>query len=509
MTISEEQIKQKTEEIQEKRNQVMKYARAMINMPIDSVVTSSQKYRMMIKYDKETIRNYLENPFKYEYKLREVVDYLCTISPQFCRLIEYIPNMALIIPFVKQNMRQYKNKTKSNKAKTDYEKMCDFYDTLDIKSTSMKILKDVFKYGVYYGIEVEGVYSTYIKKLDPYRCKIVSEGELGLGIAFDCAYFAGNEYVLEESYPPIFKQLYNDYQKGIKHWNYLSANWQPLPIEQTVCIKYDITNLDYSVPPYVNIFSALYDLEEFESLNKAKVTAENYTLIGLKIPLLTGSKTDTEDAFAISNDMIDATANQLEESLPPYMGYFITPTEIETVKASTSGDNKIDNVANAVKNVWNATGFAESIFGVDNNNSGTLDYSIRVDEQILFPLYRQLEKYWGFKLKQKFKNNFKLELLNITWFNLEKMIGYYVQQAQYSIPVAIVLPLLLGFEISDINDLADMQEQIFEVSTKWTPLMSSNTTAGDATNKSGRPKSTDGLTNAGDQTNNNDDNNKR
>jgi hypothetical protein len=505
MTVNGEQIKQQYQQLQERKNEILKYARAMTNIPLDSVVTSSQKNRMMLKYDKDTIRRYLENPFKSEYKLREVVDYLCTISPQFCRLIEYIPNMGLIIPFVKQNMRQYKNKTKSNKAKTDYEKMCDYYDTLDIKSTSMKILKDVFKYGVYYGIEVEGMYSTYIKKLDPYRCKIVSEGELGLGIAFDCAYFAGNEHVLEQSYPPIFQQLYSDYQKGVKHWNYLSSNWQPLPVEQTVCIKYDTTNLDYSVPPYVNIFSALYDLEEFESLNKAKVTAENYTLIGLKIPTL--SNATEEDRYAISNDMIDATANQLEESLPPYMGYFITPTDIETVKASTSGDNKIDNVSNAVKNVWNATGFAESIFGVNNNNSGTLDYSIRVDEQILFPIYRQLEKYWGFKLKQKFKNNFKLELLNITWFNLEKMIGYYIQQAQFSIPIAVVLPLLLGFEISDINDLADMQEQIFEVSTKWKPLMSSNTTAGD---KVGAPKKDQSeISASGEATQNTDQNNKR
>lgn len=507
MSISEEQIRQQTEALKEKRNEIMKYAKAMTNIPLDGVVTASQRTKMMTKYSKETIRAYLETPSKSEQKLREVVDYLCTISPQFCRLIEYIPNMALITPFVKQNMRQYKNKTKSNKAKTDYDKMCDFYDTLDIKNTSMKILKDVFKYGVFYGIEVEGMYSTYIKKLDPYRCKIVSEGELGLGIAFDCSYFSGNEVALELSYPPIFQQLYEDYQKGIKHFNHLSSNWQPIPIEQSICIKYDVTNLDYSVPPYVNIFSALYDLEEFESLNKAKVTAENYTLIGLKIPLLNDKTGSGEDNFAISNDMIDATTDQLEMSLPDYMGYFTTPCEIVPVKGSTTGDNKIDTVSNAVKNVWNSTGFAESIFGVNNNNSGTLDYSIRVDEQILFPIYRQMEVYWAFKFKQKFKNNFKFELLNITWFNLEKMIGYYTQQAQFSVPIAIVLPLLLGFDISDINDLADMQEQIFEVSTKWIPLQSSNTTAGD---KVGAPKKDQSeITSSGEQTRANDSNNKR
>lgn len=43
MTITEEQIKLKAEEAQDKRNQIMKYAKAMTNIPIDSVVTSSQK----------------------------------------------------------------------------------------------------------------------------------------------------------------------------------------------------------------------------------------------------------------------------------------------------------------------------------------------------------------------------------------------------------------------------------------------------------------------------------
>jgi hypothetical protein len=411
--------------------------------------------------------------------------------------------MALITPFVKQNMRLYKNKTKVNKARKDFDTMCDFYETLDIKITSMRILKDVFKYGVFFGIEVEGMYNTYIKKLDPYRCKIVTEGELGLGIAFDCAYFAGNEYVLEQSYPPIFKQIYADFQAGKKPFNHLASNWQPLPMEQTVCIKYDLTNLDYSVPPYVNIFSALYDLEEFQSLNKAKVTAENYTLIALKIP--TKNNSNNVDDFTISDDMVEATAEQLNDSLPPYIGFFTTPTDIDTIKASTTSDNKVDTVANAVKNVWNGSGFAESMFGVNNNNSGTLAYSIMTDEQQLFLLYRQIEKYWSFKFKQKFKNNFKFELLNLTWFNLENMINFYLKQAQFSIPIGIVLPLLLGFEITDIDDMASMQEEIFNVFNKWKPLASSNT---QSTNEAGRPEQQN-KTNAGDQTSETDQNNKR
>ena len=51
--INENQIQLKTQEVQEKRNQILKYAKAMTNIPLDGVVTTSQKSKMMKKYDEE------------------------------------------------------------------------------------------------------------------------------------------------------------------------------------------------------------------------------------------------------------------------------------------------------------------------------------------------------------------------------------------------------------------------------------------------------------------------
>lgn len=504
-------MEQKIEEMESKRKDVLRYAKAMTNMPLDKVVTTKQKNKMIQKYDKETIRTYLENPSSYEAKLREVVDYLCTISPQFCRLIEYIPNMALITPSITQKMSMYatKKKKETEKCKTDFAEMCDYTDMLDMKSTGMRILKEVFKYGVFFGIEIEGEYSIYVKRLDPSLCKIITEGELGLGIAFDFSYFDNNDYILKNAYPKEFQKLYKEYKANKKPFPNLESKWQPVPIELTFVVKHDLTHLDYSVPPYVNIFSSLYDLEEYQSLNKAKVTAENYTLIGLKIPTLSGAK-DADD-YAVSNDMIDATTEQLEESLPPYMGYFTTATDIETIKASTSSDSKIDNVSNAKKNVWNDGGFAEAIFGIDNTNSGTLDYSIKTDEQQLFPLYKQLQNHWNVKLKKKYKGKFKLKLLDTTWFNIKTLLEQYTSASQLTIPVLLMIPLLLGFEMSDVDDMATMQEDIFDVFNKWKAPQSSFTTSGkDITDKGGSPtKDPADITSSGETTRRNDSNKKK
>lgn len=488
--------------LETKRTNFMKYAKAMTNIPIDEIVKSA-KSAMKKKYSKEEIKRYIEQPQKNEDKLREVVDYLCTISPQFCALIEYIPNMALITPFVKQRMNL---STKSKRIKL-YEDMCIYADSLSMRSNGLNILKEVFKYGVYYGIEIEGEYSTFIKRLEPKLCKIISVGESGLSIAFDCSYFDNNEYILDNGYPKEFRKMYNTYKankktlEGLK----LEAKWQPVPDEISIVVKYDLSVLDYSVPPYVSVFNALYDLEEYQALNKAKVTAENYTLIGLKIPI----KKDSQgaDEYLVSDDMIEATTMMLEDSLPEYMGYFTTPTDIETIKASTSSDSKVDQVANATENVFNSFGYAPMMFGVKNDNSSTLEYSVMVDQQKLFPIYRQLETHWDYKLKAKYKDNFKLKLLDITWFNLKEMLSYYKDNVQWGVPIQIVVPLILGYDMSDLNDMVLMQEEIFDTLNKWIPPKSSYTQNSNEVGEPGSPKK-DGkdLSPSGEQTRKNDGN---
>ena len=284
-------------------------------------------------------------------------------------------------------------------------------------------------------------------------------------------------------YPKIFQSLYNDYKAGKKTLEglKLEAKWQPLPIETTFVVKWDTTNLDYSIPPYLNIYAKLYLLDEYEALNLAKTTAENYTLIGLKIPRNEDGKVDS---YSVSNDMIDMTTFMLDQSLPDYMGYFTTPTDIEVVKGSSASDKSIDNVDRATKTMWNSLGLSEAMFGVENTTEGTLSYSIKADEQQLFSIYRQIERHYDYKFKEEFKNMFKFVLLDTTWFNINELFQRYMSSAQFSVPVAIIIPLLLGFDITDINDLPLYQDEIFNIYETWRALESSYTNTGD---EGGRP----------------------
>lgn len=465
------------------KDEILKFAQAG-SIPLDGLVSSKTRRKMMKKYDREAIETYLANPQANESKLREIIDFLISESPQFAKLLLYMPSMAVITPFLKQRLGNYSDK-KEDKKLSDYYKVANYADDLNMKETGYKILIDIYRYGIFYGIETS---DDYVKKLNPDYCKIIGESKQGYEIAFDFSFFDGNEYILDNAYPKVFRKLYNDYKagkvplEGLK----LQSKWQPIPLDITFVVKYDTSQLLYSLPPYINIFSFIYDIDEYRSIVKIGEESRNYTLIGLKVPQLPNAQ--TSDQFAVSTDMIDATCISLENSLPDNIGYFISPgMEINTVRANENSTSSTDLVNNAVKNMWSAVGVSDTLFGIENTTGTTLSFSIKTDENELFQLYRQLERHWNYKVKSKNKN-FRLMLLDTTQFNLKDMVNMFSSQASLGIPVALAIPTLLGMDLSDVQDLSAMQEML-NIYEEWRPLKSAYQTTND--DEGGRPEKDD------------------
>ena len=85
------------------RDEIMKFAQAG-SIPLDGLVSSKTRRKMMKKYDRESIETYLANPQANESKLREIMDFLITESPQMAQLVSYIPNMSMIVYNLKQKL---------------------------------------------------------------------------------------------------------------------------------------------------------------------------------------------------------------------------------------------------------------------------------------------------------------------------------------------------------------------------------------------------------------------
>lgn len=465
------------------RDQMVKYSKA--SGVIDSIfsdIIRSASNKMITKYTKEQIKHFLECPSECEKQLRDVVDYLVQICPQFDRLYNYLPSLALLVPIVTPNSMKYVNK--KEKKKKDFLNACEMIDKLNVEVLGKQILKEVFRYGVYYGLLIEGKYSYFLKKLPIDRCKITKYGEQGFVFAFDFSYFP-NETYLNLGFPDDFKQLYDNYKKGIATIPGLGANWQELDITKSmypICIKYDPC-VPYSVPPLISVAEDIFDLQDYKTLNKTKAVKDNYSILGLKIPM---GKNGEQDEFLVSDDMVDLATEQLEMSLPEWMGYFISPgLDMEMMRATSNDTSTTDVIQNATKNVFNTLGFADALFGVNNDTASSLAYSTQVDEQILFPLYDQLQTMFDYKIKQTFKDRMKFKLLDVSWFSLKDRLEMYKNQASLGVPVLTILPLLLGFTQLEVYSMNENNVDIWDVINTWNPPKSSyNTSDNDVGNQS-------------------------
>ena len=476
--MNEEEYKQK---MKASIDSIKKYAKVVLpsSSYFDDAIKSAKASNK--KYTKQEIMSYLEAPAKNEEKLIQVVDYLVSISPQFQKLCNYLPNIALIRPVVVPNTLKYK--TNNSKKKKDFLEACSLVEKLNIENASIEILRDVFRYGVYFGVLIEGQFSSYLKKLPIERCKIIGKGEAGLVYAFDFSYFDGtNNYLLDYGgYPEAFKNLYIAYKNRTNKIGNLEYKWQPLiPSKELfpICVKYDISNTDYSIPPLISVVGDIYDLDEYKSLNKAKTIRDNYSIIGIKIPTLNNGNVDD---FAVSDDMVDATTAQLDQELPDYIGYAVFPgMDCNLMKASSPTDTTVDTVANATKNIFTSLGFADALFGLSNDTSASLKYSTKVDEQELFPIYRQIESFFNYRLKIKYKEKMTLKILNLSWYNITDVLGYYKDQVSLGSPLLTILPVILGFSQLEAYNMAEANIDIWDVFNTWkAPLSSYNSTTED------------------------------
>ena len=103
--MNEEEYKQK---MKASIDSIKKYAKVVLpsSSYFDDAIKSARASNK--KYTKQEIMSYLEAPAKNEEKLIQVVDYLVSISPQFQKLCNYLPNIALIRPVVVPNTLKYK-----------------------------------------------------------------------------------------------------------------------------------------------------------------------------------------------------------------------------------------------------------------------------------------------------------------------------------------------------------------------------------------------------------------
>lgn len=436
-------------------------------------------------YSRESLRSYLKNPASEsnQKNLRKLSNYLYTVSHVYRRLINFkayqpqlkswtvYPDIPLTEEPDEENILQ------------NYERVTRYVRNMDMESQILKCMlrawKDDVVFGFCYGDpEKDGEFFIHI--LDPDYCKISSQQYYKgvLNFAFDFSFFSGNNSYYLDVYDPIFKKMYNKYQADS------SLRWQELPIENTFCLKINIDNLDYPIPPLSGLFDSIISLTDLQAVQDLKDELEAYKLIYAKIETISGTK-DVDD-FEIDLDLANAFYEKLQAMMPDGVNLALSPMKLEAVDLGSDSTNDVNIISKAYENIINANG------GIVLNqnkitNSASFKLALLFDSMDAMAPVTQINSWVNLWIKNHIgETGMIVEFSDVSPYFIDDRIDKLLKLGQYGLPVKLELASLANTDPVKERGMSFMEKVLGLGATDWNkPLVSSNVQSGNTDNGDG------------------------
>lgn len=456
---------------------------------------TTKNKRVLSKYTQDRVSRMLENPYAYEKDIRELVRFLSTSSGIFRRVIVYMSTLANYHYTITPTFKDFIY-TSKDEIRNQMIEVSSLLEKMNLSHELEKIAKVVFREDVFYGYEYETNNSYSIGQLDSDYCRISGIVDGTYVYDFDFKYFDKNKEILK-SFPSEFKVKYNLYQED------RTLDWQQISHKKSVCIKLN-DDLGVVFPPFALMIESIFDLDDYKQLDKDRAKLDNYMILIHQIPF--DDKSGEMDKFLINPDTASVFHSQIEGQLPKEIALTTTPMKMESIKLEKTNNDK-DRIANATRGAYDNAGVSQFLFNSDKNTSIGLRKSIMTDEQIVFSLLRQMERWVNRKLKITYKNPmFKFSFLDSTKQNKETLQKEILDLGKYGVPVRFELGALMGYSPLSLLNKAYLESEVLGLDELFVPLSSSHTTSNKEDDK-GRPtKDDDSISDSG-QTNKDNDTN--
>ena len=208
-----------------------------------------------------------------------------------------------------------------------------------------------------------------------------------------------------------------------------------------------------------------------------------------RIPL--DEKNPDINKFLIDLELAMTFHNMASETLPEGVGVITSPMAIDAVKTEKKTTDS-DLVSDAYREAFRDGGVSEFLFNSDKNTSVGLAKSIITDEEVVFAMLRQIERWVNRKLKNLSGTyKFKIKMLDITVFNRDERHKKYLESAQYGIPVVMEIGATLGLTPLDLINKATLENDVLGLHDILRPLQSSFNKLEENDGSDGRPQKSD------------------
>lgn len=441
--------------------------------------------RVSNTFNKETLKGYMEHPYANEKNLRNLSRFLRNRSQVYKKIIN--DNATMIDTRYRQVIPNYDLVKKSKSGGASDEKIRKSYfetikvlDTMNLPSEMLKVYLecwtcDVF-FGAYYYFKDEG---GIMIPLDPDYCKIIGVYPTGdFAFAFDLAYFTGKDEQLE-LYGEPFTTMYKHYQSDT-----INMRWQQLPDEYSCCMKINLEDYLSTIPPYINLFYSLIDLEDLKELNAIEAENNLYKLLYMILPLFSNSS--IPDDFSVDPETASQYYLKITSALPDNVASFLSPLEIKQIQFDPDQTGDVNKVENASKNILKTAGH---IAMADPNGATAMSAALRADEDYaISSLLPQTQAWVNRMLSYILPNPSKVKFLSVTKYSRDTFKEGLIRDMNYGLPVAQTLGILNGFSEADMISMARINNLV-GIPELFTPLSTASTQSG-ADSEGGRPKET-------------------
>ena len=447
-------------------------------------------------YSRETLRTYLKNPAtdSNNKNLRKLSNYLYTISHVYRRMINYKAHQINCKTWSAYPIVSMLEDNDEESILKEYERVVNIVTNMHMETQIFKLMLQAWKNGISYGYvygdpEKDG--SFYIHLLDPDYCKVncASFDSGVLGFLFDVSYFNGNEDQLEY-YDKEFTTLYNQFKND-------NIRWKQLPIERTICVKIDLDNLDYAIPPLSGLLESIISITDLQAAQDEIDSLQNYKLVWGKLDTISGST--NPDDFAVNLDLALAFMKKLGLELPDNVSYGLSPMDLDIIDFNANDASDTNVLSKAYSNLIESNG---SIVLNSNKitNSTAFKMAMKVECEDAMKPVTQLNAWLRLYLKYNHKvETVAVEYSDISPYFMDDEIEKYSKLAGLGLPVKTELASMIRANPQKSFGMDFLERQLLKLGTeRWTnPLVSSNTqSAQDGSN--GRPESEEGdLTDEG------------
>lgn len=446
-----------------------------------SLSSQNSKSSMVANFSPEQIRRFMKNPASHQRQIRQLSNYLYDYSGEYRQIIDYMSNLSkfayVIDPlFITNTDTDWKTVEKAEL------KVAQEMSKLSLPHELSKIMRTMWKQDVFYGYEHENKDSFFIQSMDADYCRLSSQDYDGVFLyEFDFSYFDSNNDLLT-NYPLEFRQKYQTYKNTKEKWIELSS-------DKAVAFKINEEITSYSLLPFGVMIDKLFELEEYEKLQKARAKMDNFMLLVQQIPL--NDKAQGMDEFLIDLETAAHFHDLAVAGLGDGIGLLTTPLEITAVKTE-KGNKDRDNVSSALKRTFDTSGISQFMFNSDKNTSVGLAKASIIHEQRIFKIYRQFERWLNRKVrKMSGKYKFKVRLLDVTNFTENKAFDAYLKADQSGFPFIEEASAVMGISPMDLYNKLMRENSPIGYQSKMKPLATSHTQSAKDTDSSGAPTKTD------------------